>query len=89
VKYFNLIILIILILIGVVFATLNPHVVTFNYLVAKQNLPLSLLLIICLIIGVLLGWLLMVVKVARLRIMNRALQKKLQQLGKQVVSQHE
>jgi putative membrane protein len=40
---------------GIAFAVLNANIVTINYYFAKSNLPLSLLLIITLFLGFLLG----------------------------------
>lgn len=47
-------------LLGVSFAILNAHPVSFNYYLASRELPLSILLVSAFIIGILLGILVMI-----------------------------
>jgi len=49
--------LLVLVILGLVFAVLNNHPVEFDYFLAKRELPLAALLIATLVAGVLLGML--------------------------------
>lgn len=67
-RIISFIVLILVILIGITFAVLNPGTVTINYYMGQQVMPLSLLLAIDFVFGSLIGllvgaWLLLKVKV--------------------------
>lgn len=68
--------LIVLIILAISFALLNAEVVTVNYFFAKQQLPLSLLLLAALFIGCLLGFLVQIKVSIQYRYRNYALNKK-------------
>ena len=53
----TLIVTIIVVTIGVTFALLNSEAIHFNYYVGERVIPLSLLLALSLIIGIIVGWL--------------------------------
>ncbi|NOX44005.1 MAG: LapA family protein [Gammaproteobacteria bacterium] len=54
-QFFYVVIILVIVLIGLSFALLNSEPVTFNYYVGKVNLELSLILVITLAVGALLG----------------------------------
>lgn len=67
-RIISFILLIIVILIGVTFAVLNPGTVNIHYYLGEKTMPLSLLLVIDFVLGCLLGllmgfWLLVKTKV--------------------------
>lgn len=76
-RYFSYVIIIILILLGITFAVLNSDTVTVHYYSGEQALPLSLLMAISFAIGIIIGVLVMLPKVWRLRLERRRLRKKL------------
>lgn len=66
----------IIVLLGVTFATLNPSVATLNYYVGQKTMPLSLLLVSVFALGCFLGlfvglWLLLKVKIKNYRLKQR------------------
>ena len=68
--------LLIIILIGITFAVLNPTTVTMNYYIGQKTLPLSLLLVSVFAFGCLLGllvggWLLLRMKIKNYRLKQR------------------
>jgi len=68
--------LLIIVLIGVTFATLNADKVTIHYYLGSSSMPLSLLLVLVLALGSLLGmivvfWLLLKVKIKNYRLRQR------------------
>ena len=68
--------LLLIILVGVTFATLNSNAVTVNYYIGHNTMPLSLLLVLVFAIGGLLGilvgfWLLFKIKVKNYRLTQR------------------
>ncbi len=68
--------LLLIILVGVTFATLNSNAVTVNYYLGHNTMPLSLLLVLVFAIGGLLGilvgfWLLFKIKVKNYRLTQR------------------
>ncbi len=68
--------LLIIILIGITFAVLNPAMVTMNYYIGQKTLPLSLLLVTVFALGCFLGllvggWLLLKVKIKNYRLKQR------------------
>ena len=68
--------LLVIILLGVTFSTLNAEAVTVNYYVGRSTLPLSLLLVITFSLGCVLGmlvgaWLLMKTKVQNYRLKHQ------------------
>ena len=68
--------LLIIILIGITFAVLNPTIVTMNYYIGQKTLPLSLLLVSVFAFGCFLGllvggWLLLKMKIKNYRLKQR------------------
>ncbi|MFA6037925.1 MAG: lipopolysaccharide assembly protein LapA domain-containing protein [Legionellales bacterium] len=68
--------LIVLIILAISFALLNAEIVNVNYFFAKAQLPLSLLLLIALCVGCLLGFLAQVKVAITQRYRNHVLTKK-------------
>ena len=70
------ILLLIILLIGITFAVLNPAIVTMNYYIGKKTLPLSLLLVSVFALGcfsglLVGGWLLFLAKLKNYRLKQR------------------
>lgn len=68
--------LLIIILIGITFAVLNPTIVTMNYYIGQKTLPLSLLLVSVFALGCFFGllvggWLLLKAKIKNYRLKQR------------------
>jgi putative membrane protein len=76
VRIVTYLLLLIIILIGITFAVLNPTIVTMNYYIGQKTLPLSLLLVSVFAFGCFLGllvggWLLLKVKIKNYRLKQR------------------
>jgi len=76
VRIVTYLLLLIIILIGITFAVLNPTTVTMNYYIGQKTLPLSLLLVSVFAFGCLLGllvggWLLLRMKIKNYRLKQR------------------
>lgn len=54
-RIFSFVIIIITVVLGLIFAVLNADLVLFNYFFGKSELPLSLIMVITLAMGALLG----------------------------------
>jgi putative membrane protein len=75
-RIFSFLLLILLILIGISFATLNSATVTINYYIGQRTLPLSLLVIVVFGIGGLIGilttsWITLKLKIKTYRLKQR------------------
>ena len=66
-KYFSIILLLLIFVVSLVFFLKNNQMITFNYLVASQDISLSFLLFISLSTGALLGILAWVPKIIGLK----------------------
>lgn len=73
----SLIFLVLLLVATVMFASLNSASTSVNYFLGERELPLILLMFMCLLIGVLLGWLLMFWKLIKLKSKIHSLNSKL------------
>jgi len=82
-KIFSYIMVILVILLGVTFAMMNTSPVTLNYYVGTSDISLSLLLVLVLFIGVLLGVIFMSSKLLKEKYENRRYKNKLEQVQKQ------
>jgi putative membrane protein len=76
VRIVTYILLLIIILIGITFAVLNPSIVTVNYYINQKTLPLSLLLVSIFALGCFLGlvvggWLLLKAKIKNYRLKQK------------------
>lgn len=76
--------LLLLILIGITFATLNPDIVTVNYYIGQQQLPLSLLLVSVFGLGGILGILVGFWFVINTKIKNYRLRQRLKMAEKEI-----
>lgn len=74
-RIISFIIIILTVGIGLVFALLNSESVSFNYYLEQINIPLSLLLVIALAIGVVIGWIANMGIVIRLKRENAKIRK--------------
>lgn len=79
-RIFSYITLFIILLLGITFASLNAETVTLNYYVGSKSMSLSLLLVIFLGVGVLLGLIVTIAPMLRLKNKNRRLKNQLKQL---------
>jgi len=76
VRIITYLLLLIIILIGITFAVLNPNIVTVNYYVGQKTLPLSLLLVLVFGVGCFLGllvggWIVLKVNLKNFRLKQR------------------
>lgn len=72
--------LLIILLLGVSFAAINANSVPINYYLGVKNVPLSLLLVYSLGIGILLGFLVTLFPLLKLKHENRSLKRTLAKL---------
>ncbi len=80
-KYFFLLLIL---LFGISFAYLNATQVTVQYYFGSSNMPLSLLLVLTLILGILVGLIMCVLPLLRLKRKNYRLHKRVQLAEKEV-----
>lgn len=71
------VIIIILLVLGITFALLNATQVPFHYYLGVKTLPLSLLIALSFLLGLLLAFLVMSISVIRLKSQKRGLKKRL------------
>jgi uncharacterized membrane protein YciS (DUF1049 family) len=76
-RFLYYIILLITIVIALTFASLNAEPVTLNYYIGTRTISLSLLLVLCLGVGIILGFLIALVPLLRLKHSNYLLKKQL------------
>lgn len=76
--------IIIVCLITVAFALLNAELVSINYLLGERQLPLSLLVILVLLAGILMGIVLSFKAILRSRLKTHALTKQVEDLRKEI-----
>lgn len=85
-KVISYIIILLLVIVGVSFAVLNAEYVTLNYYVGKIQLSLSLLLILTLALGVVIGMLGWLKAWVTLKYQNRTLRTHLKNAEKEIES---
>ncbi len=73
-----------IIVIGITFASLNSHTVTFNYYIGISTIHLPVLLLIALILGVLLGVIAMLSVVIRAKHASRQLKQRIKDTEQEV-----
>jgi uncharacterized membrane protein YciS (DUF1049 family) len=78
------ILLIVIVLLGISFAILNPDPVNFNYYVGRRTFPLSLLLVITFVIGCMLGLCVGFFLLIKLKIKNYRLHSQLKVAEKEI-----
>ena len=81
-RIFSYIILLIIIVLGLTFAILNAELVSLNYYFGTRQISLSLLMVLCLGVGVLLGLLAALFPILRLKRKNYYLKSQIKQLEK-------
>ncbi len=84
VRIFSIIFLLIIIILGVTFATLNSEMVTINFYIGRRIMPLSMLLAIVFAIGCVLGMLVGTWMLIKMKMKNRRLNKRLKLVEKEV-----
>ncbi len=67
----NYILLSVIGFLGLVFATLNAHPVHLKYYIGVKDIPLSVIVLISVIIGIMLGWLVSLRSIFRLKRENK------------------
>ena len=83
-KYFSIILFLLIFVVALVFFLKNNQMITFNYLIASQELPLSFLLFISLCVGALLGVLAWLPKIFSLKHRVNRLQKQVKHTEKEL-----
>ena len=83
-KYFSIILFVLIFVVSLVFFLKNNQLITFNYLIASQELSLSFLLFISLSIGALLGVLAWLPKIFSLKHRISRLQKQVKLTEKEL-----
>jgi putative membrane protein len=86
VRIVSYIVLLLIIVLGVSFATLNSGLVSLNYYVSQKTMPLSLLLVSVFATGCLLGLLIGLGIVVRLKLKNYRLRRRLKFAEKEVIN---
>lgn len=74
-RIFSILALSLTALIGISFAVLNAHPVRVNYYIATQEIPLSLLLFLAFILGIILGMLSLYPRILKLKLEIRRLRR--------------
>lgn len=83
-KYVFFIFWILVIIIGITFASLNSHTVTINYYVNEATIHIPILLLITLVAGVLLGIIAMLPTLVRSKRGSRRLKHRIKQIEQEV-----
>lgn len=83
-RIISYLLVLIIVLIGVTFATLNPSIVTINYYVGRATMPLSLSLVAVFAMGCFLGLLVGLSLLLRAKIKNYHLKQRLKLAEKEV-----
>lgn len=85
-RILSYIFLLCIVLLGISFATLNSGMVTLNYYISQKTMPLSLLLVSVFSTGCLLGLLVGLTIVVRLKLKNYRLRQRLKLAEKEVAN---
>jgi len=83
-RYFLYVFWLIIIILGIAFASLNATSVTLHYCVGTVKLSLSFLLLCTLIVGFVLGVVTSTPSIIRLKLKNKSLKNKIKSLEKEV-----
>ena len=83
-RIFLYLILLVIVVIGLTFAALNATPVMFNYYIGSRTISLSLLLVYTLGIGIILGMLVSITPVIRLKKQNYSLKNRVKQTEKEI-----
>lgn len=75
---------IVLVLLGVSFALLNAEIVTVNFYLTTLRLPISLLIVLTLLFGILIGFLLLWMKYLKLKYENQRIKRFTNHIDKDV-----
>ncbi len=85
-RIFTYLIAIILIIFGLSFALLNASPVTLNYYIGSKSISLSLLLVLTVGLGILIGFIFSLAPILRLKKKNYHLKNRVKQLEQEVVT---
>lgn len=83
-RILSILFLLLIVLIGITFATLNSNIVTVNYYVGQQTLPLSLLLVSVFGLGGILGMLIGFWFILNTKLKNYRLRQRLKMAEKEI-----
>jgi putative membrane protein len=83
-RILSYIFLLLIIILGVTFATLNSEMVAINYYIGHRTMPLSLLLVIVFTTGCVLGMLVASWLLFKMKMQNHALRKRLKLVDKEI-----
>lgn len=83
-RIISFIILVVIMGLGIMFASLNASTTQVNYLIGQKELPLIALLFLSLVTGILLGFIAMIWKVLRLKAKVHSLSSKLSKAQEQL-----
>ncbi len=70
--------------IGVTFALLNAAPVSFHYYLGAKEIPLSILLVLSFVLGLLIAFIVMSISILRLKAQKRGLNKRLKLADKEI-----
>lgn len=74
-RIFSILILSLVALLGISFAILNAHPVSVHYYIGARDVPLSLLLFLSLVLGILIGLFSLYPRIFKLKLENRRLRR--------------
>lgn len=77
-RIFTIIIFILVFAVGIAFSAINNNTVTINYYLGALSLPLSIVVVLSVVLGLILGSLAVFIGTLQLRYKNRRLNKKLE-----------
>lgn len=83
-KIFGFIIILILLVLGVTFALLNATPVSFHYYIGVKEIPLSILLVLSFVLGLVIAFIVMSISILRLKAQKRSLNKRLKLIQKEI-----
>lgn len=81
-RLLTILISVLILVVGLVFSSINSNLVVFNYYINSIEIPLSLLLVFHILIGILIGVFFLSVSIVRLKIYNKTLFKQIKNLKK-------
>lgn len=85
-RVFSYFMFLLLVILGLSFAMLNAETVKLNYYFGTHSISLSLLLVLCVGIGVILGFLVALIPVFKLKKKNHGLKQQLKQIEKELAN---
>lgn len=83
-RYFLYVFWLVIIILGIIFASLNATAVTLHYYIGTIKVSLSFLLLCTLIIGFILGIVTMIPSIIKLKIKHKSLKRKLKSFEREI-----